>query len=71
MKTNSQGGITLWLTGLSGSGKSTLSQRLTNFLEDSLKIKCLNLDGDKVRQGLNSDLKFSKEDRAENIRRIA
>lgn len=60
MKTNSQGGVTLWLTGLSGSGKSTLSSRLSNFLEDSQGIKCLNLDGDKVRTGLNSDLRFSK-----------
>lgn len=29
------------------------------------------LDGDKIRNGLNSDLKFSKVDRAENIRRIS
>lgn len=28
------------------------------------------LDGDIVRKGLNKDLGFSKEDRAENIRRI-
>ena len=28
------------------------------------------LDGDQVRQGLNSDLDFSSEDRSENIRRI-
>ena len=29
------------------------------------------LDGDNVRFGLNRDLGFSKEDRAENIRRVA
>jgi len=28
------------------------------------------LDGDNVRHGLNSDLSFKVEDRAENIRRI-
>jgi adenylylsulfate kinase-like enzyme len=71
MKTNSSGGVTLWLTGLSGSGKTTIGNMLTRFLEDELGIKCFNLDGDKVRTGLNKDLKFSKEDRAENIRRIA
>ncbi|HHJ18831.1 MAG TPA: adenylyl-sulfate kinase, partial [Gammaproteobacteria bacterium] len=27
-------------------------------------------DGDNIRQGLNADLGFSPEDRAENIRRI-
>jgi adenylyl-sulfate kinase len=32
---------------------------------------CYILDGDKVRQGLNSDLGFSSEDRSENIRRVA
>ena len=63
MKTNCQGGITLWLTGLSGSGKSTIADKLSAYLEDSLNIKCFNLDGDKVRTGLNKDLKFSKEDR--------
>ena len=29
------------------------------------------LDGDNIRHGLNCDLGFSEEDRAENIRRIA
>jgi adenylylsulfate kinase len=29
------------------------------------------LDGDKLRQGLCSDLSFSPEDRSENIRRVA
>lgn len=64
-----QGGV-LWLTGLSGSGKSTLA----NALEKSLSaqwIRTYLLDGDNVRHGLNQDLGFSKNDRAENIRRIA
>lgn len=60
----------LWLTGLSGSGKSTLA----NALEQQLVAKgrhTMLLDGDNVRFGLNRDLGFSKEDRVENIRRIA
>ena len=32
---------------------------------------CYTLDGDNIRCGLNSNLGFSLEDRAENIRRIS
>jgi adenylylsulfate kinase len=35
------------------------------------KYTCILLDGDELRSGLNSDLKFSQKDRLENIRRIA
>ena len=62
-------GCTVWLTGLSGSGKSTLA----NALDDALwqrGVRSYVLDGDNVRHGLNKDLGFSPEDRAENIRRI-
>lgn len=34
-------------------------------------IPCYALDGDNVRGGLNKNLGFSKEDREENIRRVA
>lgn len=34
-------------------------------------IPCYGLDGDNVRHGLCKNLGFSKEDRAENIRRVA
>lgn len=60
----------VWFTGLSGSGKSTLA----NLLEEVLfknKIHTYSLDGDNVRRGLNKDLGFSKEERQENLRRIA
>ena len=63
-----RGGV-LWFTGLSGSGKSTLAMAV----EQELFQRGYNvyvLDGDNVRQGLNSNLGFSPEDRAENIRRI-
>ena len=59
--------ITIWLTGLSGSGKSTIAQGLTDYLKCQ-KIECYILDGDKLRQGINSHLGFSEGDRAENIR---
>jgi len=63
-------GITLWFTGLSGSGKSTLANILVERLESSGRLVEL-LDGDEVRTNLTADLGFSKEDRDENIKRIA
>lgn len=60
----------LWLTGLSGSGKSTLANALQAKLH-AQGVRCYVLDGDNIRHGLNRDLGFSPEDRAENIRRIA
>lgn len=64
-----QKGATLWMTGLSGSGKSTVAVALEQVL---LQRNCIayRLDGDNVRHGLNKNLGFSAEDRAENIRRI-
>lgn len=59
-----------WLTGLSGSGKSTIANNFENFLH-TMCINSYILDGDNIRQGLNSDLGFTEEDRIENIRRIA
>ena len=61
---------TVWLTGLSGAGKSTLAFALEHNLS-SKGHACFVLDGDNVRHGLNCDLGFSAEHRAENIRRIA
>lgn len=59
----------LWFTGLSGSGKSVISSRLEKVLHEK-GIHTYRLDGDNVRHGLNKNLGFSPEDRAENIRRI-
>ncbi len=61
---------TLWLTGLSGAGKTTLAIKLNEELTQ-LGYKTRMLDGDNLRDGLNSDLGFSKEDRSENIRRFS
>ncbi|CAA7617143.1 NodQ bifunctional enzyme [Candidatus Terasakiella magnetica] len=63
-----RGGV-VWLTGLSGAGKSTISMEV----ERQLFLKGWQvtvLDGDNVRHGLCSDLGFSPDDRAENIRRV-
>ena len=65
-----QRGATIWLTGLSGSGKSTIAKHLEKRLIE-LGHPAYILDGDNIRHGLNRDLGFSAEDRAENIRRIA
>jgi len=66
-------GATYWFTGLSGAGKSTLSEavkkQLDKMVGDSRKV--FILDGDVIRTGLNKDLGFSPEARAENIRRIS
>ena len=61
--------VVLWFTGLSASGKSTVA----NIVDKKLHAKGTHtylLDGDNIRQGLNSNLGFSPEDRTENIRRI-
>lgn len=66
---NHRGGV-IWFTGLSGAGKSTLAHTVEERL---YQIGCRTyvFDGDNVRHGLCSDLGFSKQDRSENIRRIA
>lgn len=63
-------GCTVWFTGLSGAGKTSISFELEAYLI-SRGIPSYGLDGDNVRTGLNKDLGFSKEDREENIRRVA
>ena len=60
----------IWFTGLSGSGKTTLAVALEKALFEK-GFLCQILDGDNIRSGVNSNLGFSPEDRAENIRRIA
>ena len=64
-----QKGATLWFTGLSGSGKSTVAVALEKALMQQGHL-CYRLDGDNIRMGINKNLGFSAEDRAENIRRI-
>ena len=60
----------IWLTGLSGSGKSTIANVLAKRLH-ALGMHAYVLDGDNLRMGLNVDLGFTPEDRAENVRRTS
>lgn len=69
-KLNKHNSFLIWVTGLSGSGKSTIANELQNTLHKK-GIKTYILDGDNIRNGINYNLSFSPEDRAENNRRIA
>ena len=69
IKRSGHKGSIIWLTGLSGSGKTTLAKSVERQLFDK-GYNVYMLDGDNVRDGLNSNLSFSDEDREENIRRI-
>ncbi|MGZ3145627.1 adenylyl-sulfate kinase [Lentzea chajnantorensis] len=62
-------GCTVWLTGLSAAGKSTIAAEVERLLVAAGRPAYL-LDGDNLRHGLNSDLGFSAQDRAENVRRV-
>jgi len=67
---NQHRGAVIWLTGLSGAGKSTIARALEKELF-RLSMHTYVLDGDNLRHGLNANLGFSPEDRAENIRRVS
>ncbi|MBN1250979.1 MAG: adenylyl-sulfate kinase [Bacteroidales bacterium] len=60
----------IWFTGLSGSGKTTLGLALEKELFNKGFLTQI-LDGDNIRSGINNNLTFTREDRRENIRRIA
>ncbi len=64
------GGATVWMTGLPASGKSTIAGGVEATLLEAGRSAYV-LDGDNLRHGLNGDLGFSAEDRAENVRRTA
>lgn len=56
--------------GLSGSGKTTLATNARRMLAE-MNINVEIIDGDEYRKVLCADLGFSKEDRNQNIRRLA
>jgi adenylylsulfate kinase len=59
----------IWCTGLSGAGKTTLCNSVATKLK-AYGLSIQILDGDEMRGELCSDLGFTLEDRAENIRRL-
>jgi adenylylsulfate kinase len=62
-------GTTVWFTGLPSAGKTTIARLVEKrLLDDGVPVEVL--DGDVVRTHLSKGLRFSKEDRDENIRRI-
>jgi adenylyl-sulfate kinase len=65
-----QNGFVVWFTGLSGAGKTTAARMLEQRLRASGE-RVEVLDGDVVRTRLSKGLGFTKEDRDENVRRIA
>jgi len=65
-----QHGATIWFTGLSGSGKSTVAAAVEEELIRQGRW-AYRLDGDNLRHGVCADLGFSRDDRAENARRVA
>ncbi len=69
-KRNHHKSFVLWFTGLSGSGKSTIANQVeVELFKQNLQV--YSLDGDNIRSGINKGLGFTKEDRLENLRRIA
>jgi len=63
-------GVTVWFTGLSGAGKTTIARAVEATLRER-GVPVERLDGDVVRQSLTRDLGFSREDREQNIDRVA
>ncbi len=62
-------GLFIQMTGLSGSGKTTIAKEVEIRLKKrGLKVEII--DGDEYREGICSDLTFSREDRNTNIRRL-
>ncbi|MFH8087097.1 MAG: adenylyl-sulfate kinase [Candidatus Aenigmatarchaeota archaeon] len=63
-------GLCIWLTGLPCSGKTTIAQKLSEELrKKGYKVRLF--DGDEVRKTISKDLGFSREDRIENMLRVA
>ena len=63
-------GYAIFFTGLSGSGKSTLAKALALKLSELQERPVTLLDGDVIRNHLTSELGFSREHRALNVRRV-
>jgi adenylylsulfate kinase len=60
----------LWMTGLSGSGKSTIAKLVSEELQKRGMVSVI-IDGDVARESFSRGLGFSREDRIENMQRMA
>jgi len=67
---NNGNGLLIWMYGLPCAGKTYLGDKLAKELTH-MGYSVQRLDGDIVRQSMCKDLGFTKEDRIENVRRIA
>lgn len=61
---------TIWITGIPCSGKTTLARIVAQAIR-SRNGRAEVLDGDDMRRAVSAGLGFSRDDRAENVRRIA
>ena len=59
---------TVWFTGLSGAGKTTIARAVATQLDEA-GLANVVLDGDELRATISADLGFSREERAEQVRR--
>ncbi len=66
----SDAGRTIWLTGLPGAGKTTTANAIAEALRERGTACCV-LDGDQLREGLSSDLGWTRAGRREQARRAA
>ena len=64
-KFNKSGSV-FWISGLNCAGKTTVAKELTKYVVNSVL-----LDGDAVRESINYDLGFTKEDIRTNLTKIA
>lgn len=76
MRSTGRKGRFVLLTGLPCSGKTTIAELVKEYAETVVNDRFSAprvqiLDGDVLRKGLCSNLGFSREDRRENLRRVA
>ena len=70
MSNGNGGGCTVWFTGLPCSGKTTIAEIVEKQLAQwSVPVELL--DGDEIRKHFSAGVGFSKEDRANHLKRVA